>query len=234
MRAGKYSLLMCLMALFHSTVFAKDSPEWVDLHRIDPTILIDIRFATANNYIGRPISGYKKDLCLLERKTAEHIAAVQQELLKLGYSLKVYDCLRPQTGFEEILAWSQSDDLGNKPTFFPELDKSELIALGYVDTSKKPLLGQTVDVTIVPKLHAQETRTHSDSWQACYEYKNRRFFDDSVNMGSGYQCFRSPSANATKTISLAAFENRLILRRLMEKHHFKGNQYQWWHFESIG
>jgi len=68
--------------------------DLVELIQISPTILLDIRYASANNFTGRPV--YPSDRCFLLRKTAKRLHRVQQSLQRLGKGLKVYDGYRPQ------------------------------------------------------------------------------------------------------------------------------------------
>lgn len=65
----------------------------VDLHSIHPTIRLDLRYATANNFMHRAL--YKQSRCLLRANAAEQLSQVQQDLEAYGLGLKVYDCYRP-------------------------------------------------------------------------------------------------------------------------------------------
>jgi zinc D-Ala-D-Ala dipeptidase len=44
---------------------------FVSLHRVDPTILLDIRYYTKHNFVGRRIHGYRDPICILTRPAAE-------------------------------------------------------------------------------------------------------------------------------------------------------------------
>lgn len=52
--------------------------------------------ARSYNFVGRQVDGYNAPKCLLTAKTAEAIKEVQKVLNDMGFSLKVYDCYRPQ------------------------------------------------------------------------------------------------------------------------------------------
>ncbi|GAB3937976.1 hypothetical protein GCM10027614_17180 [Micromonospora vulcania] len=71
-------------------------PGFVVLTDFDPRVHADIRYATAHNFVGRPITAYPEPLCLLTRQAAEALRRVQDAALAGGHSLKVYDCYRPQ------------------------------------------------------------------------------------------------------------------------------------------
>ena len=67
--------------------------ELVELTRLDPSIRLDIRYATAHNFMGRML--YPQARAFLQRPAAEALAQVQAELQPLGYGLLVFDGYRP-------------------------------------------------------------------------------------------------------------------------------------------
>lgn len=106
-------------------------PDFVSLSNVDPTILLDIRYDTAHNFTGEPVDGYQAPLCILTRPAAEALSRAQQGFLQQGYTLKVYDCYRPQRAVDDFVAWA--DDPGDqqmKGEFYPWVDKSQLFADG--------------------------------------------------------------------------------------------------------
>ena len=64
-----------------------------DLIELDPTIKLDIRYATKNNFLGRPV--YKQARAFLQRPAAEALARVSQALRAEGFGLLVFDGYRP-------------------------------------------------------------------------------------------------------------------------------------------
>lgn len=68
-------------------------PDLVELVRLDPTIKLDIRYATKNNFLGKAV--YKQPRAFLQRPAAEALARVNQALRKSGYGLVVFDGYRP-------------------------------------------------------------------------------------------------------------------------------------------
>ncbi|MBT9394297.1 hypothetical protein KLP40_14085 [Hymenobacter sp. NST-14] len=67
--------------------------ELVDLAVLIPEIVLDLRFATAHNVLGRPL--YSQARALLRRPVAEALQGVQQVLREWGLSLCVFDAYRP-------------------------------------------------------------------------------------------------------------------------------------------
>lgn len=69
------------------------SPDLVELIKLDPTIKLDIRYATSNNFVGKPV--YKQARAFLQRPAAEALVRINQGLHKKGYGLLVFDGYRP-------------------------------------------------------------------------------------------------------------------------------------------
>ncbi|HEY9800489.1 MAG TPA: M15 family metallopeptidase [Leptolyngbyaceae cyanobacterium] len=70
-----------------------DKAQLVDIQTVNPNILLDIRYATENNFMKKPV--YSVARCVLRGEVAEKLSQVQQDLEKQGLGLKVYDCYRP-------------------------------------------------------------------------------------------------------------------------------------------
>jgi zinc D-Ala-D-Ala dipeptidase len=68
--------------------------DFVDVYAEDPSILLDIRYATTNNFTKAQI--YDCPRCLLRPEAARAILKAQKDLKKKGYGLKMFDCYRPR------------------------------------------------------------------------------------------------------------------------------------------
>ena len=68
-------------------------PDLVELIKLDPTIHLDIRYATKNNFLGRPV--YKEARAFLQKPAAEALVRVSAALKRQGYGLVVFDGYRP-------------------------------------------------------------------------------------------------------------------------------------------
>jgi serine beta-lactamase-like protein LACTB len=71
--------------------FAK--PDFVELVKLDPTIKLDIRYATTNNFLSTPF--YQSAKAYLQRPAAEALVRVHQKLADQGYGLLIHDGYRP-------------------------------------------------------------------------------------------------------------------------------------------
>jgi D-alanyl-D-alanine dipeptidase len=68
-------------------------PDLVEIIKLDPTIKLDIRYATKNNFLGKPV--YKQPRAFAQRPAAEALVRVNQTLRKQGYGVVVFDGYRP-------------------------------------------------------------------------------------------------------------------------------------------
>jgi len=69
------------------------APDLVELVTLDPTIHLDVRYATSNNFVGRPL--YRQARAFLQRPAAEALVRAHQGLRAKGYGLVVFDGYRP-------------------------------------------------------------------------------------------------------------------------------------------
>jgi D-alanyl-D-alanine dipeptidase len=68
-------------------------PDLVDLATLDPTIKLDIRYASDNNFLGTPL--YTSARAFMQRPAAEALLSVHKKMANLGYGVQVYDAYRP-------------------------------------------------------------------------------------------------------------------------------------------
>ncbi|WP_457566068.1 D-alanyl-D-alanine dipeptidase [Caldithrix abyssi] len=69
------------------------TPEFVDIQKMNPSIILDIRYATSNNFLHRAV--YDQARCFLVKEAALKLNEVQKELQTLGLGLKIFDAYRP-------------------------------------------------------------------------------------------------------------------------------------------
>src|SRR5882724_7015583 len=67
--------------------------ELVELNKLDPTIKLEIRYATSNNFLGTPV--YSDARAFLQRPAAEALVRAHRKLKEQGYGLLIHDGYRP-------------------------------------------------------------------------------------------------------------------------------------------
>ena len=88
--------------------------DLVELVKLDPTIKLDIRYATTNNFLGKVV--YPEARAFLQRPAAEAVVAVHKDLAAHGYGLLIHDGYRPWSItklFWDMTSGSQRDFVAN-------------------------------------------------------------------------------------------------------------------------
>ena len=75
-------------------VFDYDTTKWKDLQHLDSTIIIDMRYASTNNFVKEKM--YDCSRCFLRPKVAQKILEAHLMLQEGGLGLKMLDCFRPR------------------------------------------------------------------------------------------------------------------------------------------
>jgi zinc D-Ala-D-Ala dipeptidase len=79
--------------MYHEMIQAHPDSRLVDLEEIIPGIVLDIRYATKNNFTGKKI--YKSPKAYLRLPVSKALQGVQEELNTMGLAIKVFDAYRP-------------------------------------------------------------------------------------------------------------------------------------------
>jgi len=78
----------------------------VKLEDLDSSFVIDLKYATQDNFTGKVI--YSSPLCLIHKETAKKLIAANNEFKELGYRLKIFDAYRPFSA--QQLLWDATDN----------------------------------------------------------------------------------------------------------------------------
>jgi zinc D-Ala-D-Ala dipeptidase len=229
-------LTMCLFAAVAAPVAAGAAgalpPGFVYLRDIDPTIAQDIRYAGVDNFVDRPLPGYGGAECVLRRDAALALKQVQADLAVTGVGLKVYDCYRPTRAVRAMAQWANDGRAaGATKRFFPRLDKAKLFALGYIAMRSAHSSGTAIDLTLVPLPTAPAAKFDpAASYGSCTGPAAQRAPDDSLDMGTGFDCLDPASHTANGAIGGEQRRHRATLVAAMRRRGFKNYFREWWHF----
>ena len=173
-----------------------------------PQIVQEIRYYSTYNFIGDRIDGYEEPCALLTIEAARALKAVSSELIVQGYRLKLFDAYRPACAVKHFVLWGIEDqDIRMKPYFYPELEKQELFAKGYIAKQSSHSRGSAVDLTLLDMKSGKE-----------------------LDMGGPFDLFSERSHPDYRGISAEQYDNRMILRRAMLRNGFLPIDCEWWHF----
>jgi zinc D-Ala-D-Ala dipeptidase len=206
--------------------------EFVALRDVAPSVPQEMRYRTRHNFVGDRVHGYRQGMCIVTRDTAEALRTAQRSFLKKGYSLKVYDCYRPQRAVDHFVEWAKDlDDERMKDEFYPRVEKDRLFEDGYIAEKSGHSRGSTVDLTLV-RLPAKPTRPYrpGEPLMSCFAPKDVRFPDNSIDMGTGYDCFDTLSHTLDPRIKGKQRANRMLLKDTLESAGFTNLPEEWWHY----
>lgn len=203
----------------------------VYLRDVDASIRQDMRYAGSDNFTGRALPGYGAPECMLRRAAALALRSVQAELAAANLSLKVYDCYRPTRAVAAMAAWSRGKGGPDTARFYPALDRAKLFALGYIAGHSAHSRGVAVDLTLVPRDAAPAARFDPAAhYGPCTAPQAQRVPDDSLDMGTGFDCFDTRSHTRNGSITPAQAVNRRLLTDAMRRNGFTNYRREWWHF----
>jgi D-alanyl-D-alanine dipeptidase len=205
----------------------------VYLRDIDPTIAQDVRYATRNNFTGRPLPGYDAGECILTRAAALALKQVQADLAAARLSLKVYDCYRPVRATRAMVRWAY-DPHSESRRFYPALQKASLLN-GYIASASRHATGFAVDLTMVSiPAPVPAAFDAAATYGPCTGPLDRRAPDSSIDMGTGYDCFDPLSHTNNAGVGPQQRQRRTQLVAAMARHGFRNYFREWWHFTFGG
>jgi zinc D-Ala-D-Ala dipeptidase len=206
-------------------------PGFVYLRDVEPSIVQDMRYAGSDNFVGRPLPGYGAAECVLRKEVAAALQRVQVALRAGGLSLKVYDCYRPMRAVRAMVQWV-NDGRTEAPTkrFFPKLRKGSLLS-GYIASRSRHSTGTTIDLTLTKVDTAPAAPFDpAATYGPCTAPAARRSPDNSVDMGTSFDCFDSASHTTSSAVTAEQRRWRNVLVEAMRKQGFANYDREWWHF----
>ncbi|MBQ5316306.1 MAG: M15 family metallopeptidase [Oscillospiraceae bacterium] len=186
----------------------KNTSGFVVVSDLVPQVIQEIRYHSTYNFIGDRIDGYEEPVAILTKEAARALRSACNELNVKGYRAKIFDAYRPACAVRHFVMWGIEDqDIRMKPYFYPDLEKQELFAKGYIAKQSSHSRGSTVDLTLVDMKTGKE-----------------------VDMGSPFDLFSEKSHPDCMDITDEQYENRMLLQSTMIRNGFVPIDCEWWHF----
>ena len=203
------SILGLCLALF---VSAQSLPQGFEkIEDVLPDVVLELRYAGTNNFMGRQVRGYASPKVVLTTATLVALKQAQQYFSEKGLGIKLFDGYRPQKAVDDFVAWAKIEfDTLTKSNYYPKIAKNRLFEAGYIAHRSGHSRGSTIDITLV--------------------YTRGPRCGEELDMGSPWDFFGpiswvdSPEINATQKA------NRLLLLNIMTRCGFRSYSKEWWHF----
>ena len=189
-------------------IISDDSSDFVEVADVVPGVILDIRYYSADNFIGERIDGYDEPVALLTKEAALALKNADEEIKKRGLCFKIYDAYRPQMAVDHFVRWAQ--DLGDvrmKESYYPDVSKQELFPLGFIAEHSGHSRGSTIDLTL-----------HNIAGEK------------DLDMGGTFDFFGDISHSDYTNLSPEQLNNRRYLKEVMVRNGFTPLREEWWHY----
>ncbi|MGN6190117.1 MAG: D-Ala-D-Ala dipeptidase VanX [Conexibacter sp.] len=168
----------------------------------------DAKYATWDNFTGRPVDGYLANRIVGSWPLCAALEHARDEAASAGFGLLLWDGYRPQRAVDRFLRWAQEPEDGRtKLRHYPNIDKAELFEQGYVAAKSGHTRGGAVDLTLYHLATGELAR-----------------------MGGGHDLMDAVSHHGARGLAKAEASNRRRLRSLMEACGFRSYECEWWHY----
>lgn len=137
-----------------ASVVASPSHPLADIQAIAPSIRLDMRYASANNFLRRQL--YPAAKCLLRPEFAQLLAKVQADLEKQGLGLMVWDCYRPLSIQKALWEIKPDPSYVADPSRGSNHNRAAAVDLTLVDKYGTPLEMPTEFDDFSPRAHPPE------------------------------------------------------------------------------
>jgi D-alanyl-D-alanine dipeptidase len=168
----------------------------------------DAKYATWDNFTGKPVDGYGLNRIVGTTALCAALQRAREEAASMGFGLLLWDGYRPQRAVDCFLRWAeQPEDGRTKPRHYPNIDRAEMFANGYVAAKSAHSRGSTVDLTL-------------------YHLAT----DELAPMGGDYDLMDAVSHHGATEIGEVEATNRRLLHSIMTACGFRPYAREWWHY----
>jgi zinc D-Ala-D-Ala dipeptidase len=182
--------------------------DFVFVDDLVPGVRWDAKYATWDNFTGKPVDGYLVNRIAGTRALCSALQSAQEKAETLGFGLLLWDGYRPQRAVDCFLRWSEKPEDGRtKLRHYPRIDRAEMVGHGYVAARSGHSRGSTVDLTLY----------HLTTGEL-------------AAMGGDHDLMDPISHHGAEGITQIEAANRQHLCYVMEACGFLRYDYEWWHY----
>jgi zinc D-Ala-D-Ala dipeptidase len=182
--------------------------DFVFVDEFVPGIRWDAKYATWDNFTGKPVAGYAANRIVGARALCAALDRAREKAASSGFGLLLWDGYRPQRAVDCFVHWSQqSEDGRTKPRHYPNIDRPEMFERGYVALRSGHSRGGAVDLTL-------------------YDVATGEL----VPMGGDHDLMDPVSHHGATGITRVEARNRQHLCSIMEDSGFDSYECEWWHY----
>ena len=182
--------------------------DFVFVDELVPRIRWDAKYATWDNFTGKPVDGYLANRIVGTTALCVALERASGEAESRGFGLLLWDGYRPQRAVDCFLHWSrQPEDGRTKSRHYPHIDRAEMFDQGYVAAKSGHSRGGTVDLTLYDSASGEL-----------------------VPMGGDHDLMDPISHHGAAGIAQVEARNRQHLCSIMEASGFRRYDYEWWHY----
>jgi zinc D-Ala-D-Ala dipeptidase len=186
--------------------------DFVFVDDLVPGIRWDAKYATWDNFTGKPVDGYLANRIAGTRALCAALARARDKAASLGFGLLLWDGYRPQRAVDCFLRWSkQPEDGRTKPRHYPNISRADMLEKGYVAAKSGHSRGSAVDLTL-------------------YHLATGEL----APMGGGHDLMDPVSHHGAQGITLVEAINRQYLHSIMNTSGFSSYDCEWWHYTLKG
>jgi D-alanyl-D-alanine dipeptidase len=168
----------------------------------------DAKYATWDNFTGKPVDGYVANRIVGTRPLCAALERAREEAASLGFGLLLWDGYRPQRAVDSFLRWSQQPEDGRtKLRHYPNIDRADMFEMGYVAPKSGHSRGSTIDLTLFHLATGER-----------------------APMGGDHDLMDAISHHGAEGITRVDARNRQNLRSIMEACGFNSYDCEWWHY----
>lgn len=182
--------------------------DFVFVDEVVAGIRWDAKYATWDNFTGKPVDGYLANRIVGTRALCAGLERAREEAASLGFGLLLWDGYRPQRAVNGFLRWStQVEDGRTKRRHYPHIARGEMFEKGYVAAKSGHSRGGTVDLTLY-----------------------RLATGELLSMGGDHDLMDEISHHGAPGVPQEAASNRRDLLTIMERSGFCPYECEWWHY----